>query len=85
MDLKKTGINTRNRVDLAHDRDYWRSLVNAALNLQVSYAMELVNYVYIHILYKSLMLLKYSLYFVDEKYKKEMSKTEAVTSMQIYY
>ena len=43
MDLKETGINTRNWVDSAQDRDYWRGLVNAALNLQVPKAMELVN------------------------------------------
>ena len=30
MDLKEIGINTRNWVDLAQDRDYWRVLVNAA-------------------------------------------------------
>ena len=30
------GIHTGNWVDSAHDRDYWRSLVNAALNLPVS-------------------------------------------------
>ena len=35
MDLKEIGINTRNWVDLAQDRDYWRALVNAALNLRV--------------------------------------------------
>ena len=35
MDLKEIGINKRNWVDLAHDRDYWRALVNAALNLRV--------------------------------------------------
>ena len=28
MDLKELGINTRNSVDLAQDRDYWRALVN---------------------------------------------------------
>ena len=33
MDLKETGINTRNMVDLAQDRDYWRAFVNVALNL----------------------------------------------------
>ena len=36
MDLKKIGINTRNWVDSAQDRNYWRALVNAALNLRVS-------------------------------------------------
>ena len=30
MDLKKIGIDTRNWVDLAQDKDYWRALVNAA-------------------------------------------------------
>jgi hypothetical protein len=35
MDLKEIGINTRNCIDLAHDRDYWRALVNAALNLRM--------------------------------------------------
>ena len=33
MDLKETDINTRNSVDAAQDRDYWRALMNAALNL----------------------------------------------------
>ena len=36
MDLKEIGINTRNFVDLAQDRDYWRALVNVVLNLQVA-------------------------------------------------
>ena len=35
MDLKEIGINTRNWVDSAQDRDYWRALVNAALSLRV--------------------------------------------------
>ena len=35
MDLKEIGINTRNWVDSAQDRYYWRALVNAALNLRV--------------------------------------------------
>ena len=30
MVLKEIGINTRNCVDLAQDRDYWRVVVNAA-------------------------------------------------------
>ena len=36
MDLKEISINTRNWVDLAQNRDYWRVLTNVALNLQVS-------------------------------------------------
>jgi hypothetical protein len=35
MDLKEIGINTRNWVDLAQDRDYWRAVVKAELNLRV--------------------------------------------------
>ena len=35
MDLKGIGINTRNCVDSAQDRDYYRAFVNAALNLPV--------------------------------------------------
>ena len=35
MDLEEIGINAGNWVDSAHDRDYWRALVNAALNLRV--------------------------------------------------
>ena len=43
MDFEEIRINTRNCVDWAQDRDYWRALVNATLNLRVSYAMELTN------------------------------------------
>jgi hypothetical protein len=35
MDLEEIGINARNWVDLAQDRNYWGALVNAALNLRV--------------------------------------------------
>ena len=36
-DFKEIGsINTRNWVDLAQDRDYWRALVSGALNLQIA-------------------------------------------------
>ena len=35
MDFKEIGINTKNWVGSAQDRDYWRALVNAALNLWV--------------------------------------------------
>ena len=32
IDLKEIGINSRNWIDSAQDRDYWRVLLNAALN-----------------------------------------------------
>ena len=35
MYLEKIGINAGNWVDSAQVRDYWRALVNAALNLRV--------------------------------------------------
>ena len=35
MDLEEIGINARNWVDSAQDRNYWKALVNAALNLRV--------------------------------------------------
>jgi hypothetical protein len=34
MDLNEIGIDTRNWVDSAQDRDCWIALVNAALNLR---------------------------------------------------
>ena len=33
MDLREIGVNTRNWFDLAQDRDYWRALMDVALNL----------------------------------------------------
>ena len=39
----RIGINTRNWVDSAQDRDYCRVLMNAALNLRFPQAMELVS------------------------------------------
>ena len=36
MEIKEICISTRNRVDLAMDKDYWRALVDAALDLRVS-------------------------------------------------
>ena len=35
MDLNEVGTNTRNLVDSAQDRDYWKVLVNVALHLLV--------------------------------------------------
>ena len=35
MNLEEIGINAKNSVESAHDRDYWRAFVNAALNLRV--------------------------------------------------
>ena len=35
MDLKEIGTNTRNLVDSTQDRNYWRAIVNATLNLKV--------------------------------------------------
>ena len=35
MDLEEIGIKAGNSVDSAQDRDYWRALLNAALNLRV--------------------------------------------------
>ena len=36
MDLKEIGVSVRSWIDSAQDRDYWRALVNAVLNLQVT-------------------------------------------------
>ena len=35
MDFEEIGINAGNWVDQAQDRNYWRALVNAGLNLQI--------------------------------------------------
>ena len=35
MDLEEIGINAGNWVDSGRDMNYWRALVNAALNLLV--------------------------------------------------
>ena len=35
MGLEEIGINAGNWVDSAHDRNYWRALVNAALTLPI--------------------------------------------------
>ena len=36
IDLEEISINAGNWIDSAQDRDYWRALVNAVLNLRVS-------------------------------------------------
>ena len=43
MDLVEISVNTRNWIDSTQDTDYWRVLVNAALNLRLPQAMESVN------------------------------------------
>ena len=35
MDLEEIGINAGNWIESAQDRNYWRALVNAALDLRV--------------------------------------------------
>ena len=35
MDLEEIGINAGNWVDSAQDRNYWRAIVNSALNFRV--------------------------------------------------
>jgi len=34
IDFQEIGVSTRNLVDSAQDRDYWRTLVNAALKIR---------------------------------------------------
>ena len=41
MDLKELGFSTRGWVGSTQDSDYWRALVNAALDLRASWAMLL--------------------------------------------
>ena len=36
MDLEEIGINAGNWVDSTQDKDYWRALVKATLNLRIS-------------------------------------------------
>ena len=37
MNLKEISVNAGNWVDLAQYKDYWGALVNAALNVRVTY------------------------------------------------
>ena len=41
MNLEEIDINAGDWVNLTQDRDYWRALVNAEMNLRVPYAIEL--------------------------------------------
>ena len=49
MDLEEIGINVGNWVDSGQNRNYWRTLVNAALNLRIPKAMDLVIYLFIYL------------------------------------
>ena len=40
MDLKEIGINARNWVDSAKDRDYWRAVVNEAPPGSISHGVS---------------------------------------------
>ena len=44
MDPKDMGVNTRNVIDSAQDVDYWRSLVNATLDLRASQVIQLIQW-----------------------------------------
>ena len=51
MDLNEISINTSNWVDSDQDRDYWKALMNVALNLRFSKVMELVIFnILIHLI-----------------------------------
>ena len=44
MDLKEMVINMRNWVDSVQDRDYWKALVNTALNSSsISHTVYIIN------------------------------------------
>ena len=63
MDLKEIDVNTWNRVQSAQNRNYWRALVNAALNLQVSKHMELLIIITAFWLFSISVLSRFILYF----------------------
>jgi hypothetical protein len=43
MDLAEIGVNARNMVHSAQDRNYWRALVNSVLNIRIPEVVELVK------------------------------------------
>ena len=43
MNLKGIGVDVKNWIKLSEDRKYWRTLINKALNLQVTYAIQLIS------------------------------------------
>ena len=48
MGLEEIGINADNCVDSAQDRNYWKILVNAALNFRIPQAMKLISIIIIY-------------------------------------
>jgi len=42
-ELKEIGINMRDWIDSAQDKNYWRALVNVLLNLRVPQIIQLVS------------------------------------------
>ena len=46
MNLEEVGVNNRNLVDSTQDRDYWRPIVNAALNFRIPQVIELASVLY---------------------------------------
>ena len=73
MDLEEIGINPGNWVDSTQDRDYWRALVNAALNLRVPWAMELELELYCGSM-KGLIIVRYHNYSLGTNYLTKEAK-----------
>ena len=46
MDLEEIGINMGNWVNSTQERDYWRALVNATMNLRVPLGMRSVSWLF---------------------------------------